>query len=1127
MADVNTNINDATINASDSIINALNNMQMSNDQVLRSINQSLRQLNENLRDANFSQTVMHDRYNSSRDNWRSGRDSRGRAWNSTSYDEDAIFDAGRMRRVGQSFHDQIDKFTDEFEKQIWQSLAGDPITKVLGESVKDFANTLVVSVEDLGKELGKKLGEQAGEAIKNSPFGAELSRELTNAKNKFTNAIDRGLNGFTKDGQHINGFGDILKNGGSFKDAITAFGQNSGIAQTLSTIGTAFQSEGVLGAASAIGEMGVSAALANPAITALAAGFVALTAVIKIGEHLLNKFKEALSPAIESAKNFAEKIKQAANRDQDMAAKKLDEYKKRIQKDNEAYIRAPFEVLKEAADEAYQVWDNLLKEINQTQGYDKADFQDLWSSYASRLKEEGLDSVVSSADIMTNLSKVLEAGMSGEIAEEFAYLATVLDNAIPTEEFFNYASTYASIAANAVKNGKSQSEAIKEANEQLEQFASNLLYSSRQLAGGFTTGLKDAASLFEASNKIATASHTGNAAEISGVLTAVSAIVGGIAPDLTDSIVSKITEAATGGNSSELVALRSLAGTGASNTAFLQAMAKDPQGVFIEMFTNLAQMQQMYSDNYMEVAESLSKTFGMSMDEMSRIDFGYLAQAVSAMDLNNASLSENLALLGSGESTPTADQLRMQQINKYMIDEGLSYVLDNEVARAIQEHMWDEQIAQQLMENTYSTELTGAGLEFLQGLQFSVDNIFTMLNPFGWMKKVEALVATTEESIALNADIKAMLERTNVGRFNPATLYNLTTGNTNLHLTKSYLELLGGNSAYGMVQTTHRLRSAANSITGLNQGLKTVFSDAVKGLASAAVMASRKISPSSASSQYSWATIGKSLTQQLFTTGNKALYNSGSAYEDINMSPQAIISSKAANTMQAYLDTMQSFVDEGKSYEEWVESATEYGIEDLGAALSDYGLNEVQTKGKFQEMEAVKAAMYQHERDMKEEKFWDDMIKWCEEDFPLYTETVYEYYEDILYREDLLITNTDVMIGELQESNKQLKEFYNQWIEYYVRHTAYHTDTLNAHEIEAIKTAEAGETGDAVFALAQALTDNLVNLQDPQVQTNALLSQILLVTEAIFQIENNTTTVSLPTALSSLGLGVTSVENQY
>ena len=75
-------------------------------------------------------------------------------------------------------------------------------------------------------------------------------------------------------------------------------------------------------------------------------------------------------------------------------------------------------------------------------------------------------------------------------------LATILNAAIPNQDFFGYADEYASIVANATAQGQSQAEALEYANEQLESFASNVLYSSRVLTNGVTTGLQDAENLF-------------------------------------------------------------------------------------------------------------------------------------------------------------------------------------------------------------------------------------------------------------------------------------------------------------------------------------------------------------------------------------------------------------------------------------------------------------------------------------------------------------------------------------------------------------------------------------------------------------------------------------------------------
>lgn len=72
-----------------------------------------------------------------------------------------------------------------------------------------------------------------------------------------------------------------------------------------------------------------------------------------------------------------------------------------------------------------------------------------------------------------------------------------------------------------------------------------------------------------------------------------------------------------------------------------------------------------------------------------------------------------MQLLASGETTSSAESQRLQQINEYMIDQGLAYVLDNESARLIQQHMWDQEIAEQLQEATYSVDFAGGALELI------------------------------------------------------------------------------------------------------------------------------------------------------------------------------------------------------------------------------------------------------------------------------------------------------------------------------------------------------------------------------------------------------------------------------
>lgn len=985
---------------------------------------------------------------------------------SSSFDS-SDFDTRRgnyKHEVNKSFRSIIDEFTDQVESGFWEAFSGDPITKVCKES----AANLEKQMREHGSEFGNKLGE----SLSNSGAFKELSNKLTRANT----ALGNGINTL------FDNAASALSGGAVDTTAIKAAG-----GELLSSLVS----------------LGPEAALAASALAAIEVASSILVSSFNDVMESAGEFNAALSNSIFATQNMSK----------EMLSNSLD----RMSQDFNSYIESSYDVMKDATQEMLNAWDSSLEKITATQGYTKSDLQDLISNYAQRLRDEGLESVVSSADITTNLTKVLEAGLSGTVAEEFAYLATVLTEAVPTEDWFSYASTYASIAANAITSGASQSEAIEYANEQLKSFASNMLYASRELAGGFSTGLSNASSLLEDANKIATSAKTNNTTEISGALTSVSAIVGMVAPGLESSITDLITQLAVGGNSSTLTALRSLAGTGASNTSFLNALAQDPKEVLSTMFSNLSKLQKQSADNYMEVAEGLSDTFGVSIDALARVDFDYLAECINEMNTSSSSLDDNMQLLSSGETTSTAEQLRYQQINEYMIDEGLAYVLDNEVARSIQEHMWDEQIKDELIEATYGVELTGATLTLLQSLSNFVENIFGILNPFSWLGKAGDLINVAKTNNQIDADIKSLLEETKVGNGNTKSLYNLTTRGTDLNLTSSYIELLGKKANYGSGTTV------GNTLKAISEGPLGLAASAVSAVASALNSQHTSSVASSPTSKYNWGTVSKS-TSSLLSQYAGGRYNGGSAYATLtsDSSAQSKISSASKAKLQSYLDSMQSYVDDNKSYDEWVAAASGYGITDLDAALSDYDLTQSDTQAQFTQMQTSKASEYEYNLEQLQYQFYQDGITYLEETWPLYEETLTARHEEVVELLTNIIDNTVLIIEQLERSNKQLTQFYDSWVDYYVNHTAYTQETLSAYDVAAIKNAEKSETGDAVLALADALTSNIVDLKDPTVQTNVLLSQILIVAEAIMQQNNNTSTVSLPTALSALGLGVTS-----
>ena len=953
--------------------------------------------------------------------------------------------------------------------------------------------------------------------------------------------------------------------------AASATGDAARAAATAATAGADVTTT-ALATTGSLSSVAAGASTAGAAAAGLGAALMTIAPiVILVGAAFI-----ALGPIIESTGKLLKTIGNAASRTQKSRQTNLQLAQARFEADVEEMIKKPFSILEDAANSVYEAWDKNVRMITGTQGYSKAELQDLIGAFSSRLRSEGLGSVISATDITDNLSRVLDAGLTGPAAEEFAYLATKLNAAIPNQDFFGYAETYASIAANAMKAGASQTEAIGQANTQLEAFANNVLYASRQLSGGFSTGLKEAQSLFDQSVKIAQAARVGDANNISGVLTSVAAITSSIAPDLASSVVDAVTKAATGGNASDIVALRSLAGINASNTEFLRAFAQDPQKIFSELFTNLSKLQNMSQDAYMEVAEGLSSIFGLSMDSFARVDFAYLAQAVDSMNTSSSALNENLKNLASGQTTTSEEMMKMRQINEYLVDNGLAYVMDNEVARAIQQHMWEEQMMRELKESEYAVNLKGDALRFLESIVSVVENILNFLNPIGWLiKSVNNIASTVDQYQGMEKDIKKLLEAGVVGQGNSTSLQQLTTRNANLGLTPNLLELWGQKSDYyNSADRLHQYQAATGFdpwLSGLSGAFSNAFMTALDptfGLLSSTLGAwtsNIKDSASNASngafsagngggrpgvgfgstSEYQWGMIGKSLANAI-GNGSSGKGNSGTNAQYAEYLKAA--TSSTANVQQDLInkvnklisaDQLGAYAERGEKYSDFVNKAVKSaGINDWAGALETAGYTEEQIKNLYRQYQTNAGNTKQVERQNRETSFWETLEN--------NTEAMKKLLEEANKKQDqiiqlltesnaiqrgtqtILVTQTHQLITantrKIAEVLTKTTEFYMAWVDYFVLHTAYNK-AYNYQDVQRIQTAyQKKEKGEAVYALAEALTANSVDLHDPQMQTNAILSQILIVLQAIMQQNNNvggSAGTSLIESLSALSMGIT------
>ena len=1093
-----------------------------------------------------------------------------------------------------------------FKDALLESIGGSNFKKGLSSALNTFTKEFGVNINQIPHEMGKALGKKAIKALGNIQIGdkgklGDIAKGF--AKDKITEyggkALDylgkQGADGaaakdaLLKVGQSFlkgsgNGggiLGELLsgvlgKGGGAVAESVVTEGAatvaSSGATTAATTATTAATTAAGGSALSGLASAGMTALSSIPVYGWIIAAVIAIVAIIfkPVGEALLGLVKDL-------GKSF--------NRAEDVRKKRAELAQKRLEADMEWMARRPFEILQQAAEEWQSTWDSNLNKIGQTQGYDKESVYGLFEGYAARLRSENLGSIINATDIVNKLSSVLDTGLSGKVAEEFAYIATKLNAAIPTQDFFGYAETYASIAANAISQGKSQSDAINEANQQLQEFASNLLYSSRELAGGFSTGLKNSSDLFKQATQISQAAKTYNATEISGTLTSVSAIIGAVAPDLASSLVDNVVQAAIGGNNnSSIVALRSLAGINAGNTEFLKALATDSQSVFATLFTNLANLQNMSTDNYMEVAEGLSDVFGIDKSAFARVDFNYLAQAISEMNINNTALQDNLDLLISGQTKTSEEQLKAQKINEVILNEGLAYVIDSEAGRMVQQHMWEEQMNIALMENKYSVDIQGDALKFLESIRQATTNLLHFLNPTGFITQgIANLVQTVTEAIGNQQDLEEIIQLGAVGS-NVTAYQNLITRGKDLGLTTSLVEMMGGtkgdlvlNGVNGLYQFLGGTTSLASMVNAGNDmyragGLSTMLIAADQIMDAATGLYNRLTGEDSISSRYTWGTVGKSVANAIQSTPfntNSLLGSVISTATDATKNAQEAANAK----FQEFLDTAEE-MSKTMSFEHWVETAKDMGISDFTDALKSYGRTEEEVRGYFEANQAQEGARQEAARKEDEQLFRDQNRGFWDYEggtsgifqsaiwFPFFGKG--QQYDTRMDAVDSALSDIQGRIGNasnhtvisgLEElSNKLgddgtytvisgLEQIHNDisttfissssafqkcladWTRYIAASSAYTGTISRSSAWSDLQSAEKDQQTEATLALANALgifSAEELKKMDPQLQTNVLLGEIVVILQAIMQ-QNNSVAggLSLIDTISALGLGMT------
>ena len=540
------------------------------------------------------------------------------------------------------------------------------------------------------------------------------------------------------------------------------------------------------------------------------------------------------------------------------------------------------------------------------------------------------------------------------------------------------------------------------------------------------------------------------------MMATIAAVTGAIAPDLASSMTEAVYNAAVGGNASSIVALRSLAGINASNTEFLLQLSKNPQKVFGAMFSKLAEMQNMSNGAFMEVAEGLSETFGLSTSAFARIDFSKLADAINNYDYNSTALDDIIKLVKDGQTTTSSAQLKMQQINKMILDEGLAYVLDTEEGRVIQQHMWQEQQTQALTEATYGVNIVGAVKETIMGIEETLYRIWLVMTG-NWAKALAYNVAESAmEARAQHNDITQMLELTKVGTGNSEKLYQLTHTGYDYNVVDNLVNMLGGHSAYKSIQD-----AAASAGYGNSTGI-----------------------PINTSTKAIWGSVTKSGAESFL-----ANYVSPASFVGNAISTASGIVSDAQSKLKSKLSSMLSgivdFAEKGGTFSEFIAKAKDFGISNFSEVMESAGYSSEKLESQYNDILNQIAINNNVNRNKTEETFW---------------------------------TNTTKYLDTL---SSDVSKYLSEWEDYYISHTVYN-NAYTRDTVDKIMREERESSESAIYALADALTENNVDLLvDPTLQTNALLSQILKVANAILnQQSTGGNGVSLPDTIAGLSLGL-------
>lgn len=244
------------------------------------------------------------------------------------------------------------------------------------------------------------------------------------------------------------------------------------------------------------------------------------------------------------------------------------------------------------------------------------------------------------------------------------------------------------------------------------------------------------------------------------------------------------------------------------------------------------------------------------------------------------------------------------------------------------------------------------------------------------------------------------------------------------------------------------------------------------------------------------------------------------SFENVSTSDTAA-QSGAAERLKKMLDTeyIDSFVKSGKGYTEWAATATKFGIRDISKAIEDAGYTQSQIEAFFEQQQTIQGKEEKKQEALDQQDFRDKGRQFWIDQIARMDTTI----ENVSVTNSLLTSilegQTDFFTGRFAAWNKSWDAFYTRWVNYFVEHQYYNERT--GLDYAKIREQEHSESNGAIYALAEAFNNGVADISDPAVQTNALLSKILLVLSSIMQQNAARGGTALTDTLNALAMGLT------